>query len=58
MKTALITTFAAMTFCLCLAACSDGDSGPGVVAEPKPIDPANQVTPGSANFQNPEMRND
>ncbi len=57
MKTTLITTFAAMTFCLCLVACEDSGSSSGVVVEPKPA-PTETVDAPSRNFQNPEMRND
>jgi len=40
-----------------LAACDSSGGGPQEV-EVKPVDPANQVTPGSANFANPESQND
>lgn len=47
----------ATTFGITLVGCGGSDGGsPDQVAEPKPVDPANQVSPGSAKFQNPEQR--
>ncbi len=52
----LVATLAAAGLCLSLAACGEGDGSSGQAVEAKPVNPENVVTPGSANFQNPEQR--
>lgn len=56
LRNSLVVAVAATGLAM-LAAC-DNSGGAPQEAEVKPPDPANVVTPGSANFSNPEMRND
>ncbi len=52
----LVATLAAAGLCLSLDACGGDDATSGQAVEAKPVNPENVVTPGSANFQNPEQR--
>ncbi len=52
----LVATLAAAGLCLSLTACGGDDASSGQAVEVRPVNPENQVTPGSANFQNPEQR--
>lgn len=52
----LVAALAAAGLCLTLAACDEGGGASGQAVEAKPVNPENQVTPGAANFQNPEQR--
>lgn len=52
----LFASIAAAGLCLSLAACGDESGGSGQAVEARPVNPENQVTPGAANFQNPEQR--
>jgi hypothetical protein len=54
LRTTLVVAVATTGLAM-LAAC-DNSGGAPQEAEVKPVDPANQVTPGSANFSNPEER--
>ncbi len=52
----LVAALAAAGLCLTLAACGEGDGASGQAVEPKLVNPDNVVTPGAANFSNPEQR--
>jgi hypothetical protein len=55
MKSMLLSSIAVVGVCLVLGACGDS-GGSGVTPDVRPVTPENQVTPGAANFQNPEQR--